>query len=295
MLNTIKRRIPPRLRNAIKLSLSLLTRELAYLESHLTDHCNLNCKGCLHYSSIAPEWYADLEQFEKDMRRLSQLFRSIKTIRIMGGEPLLHPNADRFIRIARSAFPKSNLRFVTNGILLAQATQAFWDSCRETKTTIDWIVYPPMVKYFDDYCALCDSQDVMLSAEHVDIFRAKYNPKGDSDKKLAFTHCYIGTRAQCRFLQNGRLYTCAMPSLAHYFNDRFGCSIATDEGIDIHSKFTSGRKAIRQLSKPIETCKWCTLEWPSFKWKAGSSAFVNDWDMEAQKTVPEQLNSGDSV
>lgn len=118
------------MKKAIRRSLSLLRTELPYLEFHLTDHCNLNCKGCAHYSPMASDHYADLYQLEKDLQRLAQLFRNIRLIRLMGGEPLLHPDVDRFIRTTRSAFPKSRIGIVTNGILLPQASQAFWDACR---------------------------------------------------------------------------------------------------------------------------------------------------------------------
>lgn len=34
-------------------------------------HCNLNCKGCGHFSPLASESFLDLETFENDLRRLN--------------------------------------------------------------------------------------------------------------------------------------------------------------------------------------------------------------------------------
>src|SRR5512139_246408 len=53
---------------------------LAYLELHVTDHCNMNCSGCGHFSNVAPDWYADLASHDRDMRRLSQLFSNVVTL-----------------------------------------------------------------------------------------------------------------------------------------------------------------------------------------------------------------------
>jgi ABC-2 type transport system ATP-binding protein len=40
---------------------------------HLADHCNLNCKGCYHFSPLAPEKFLDIEQYERDCTRLNEL------------------------------------------------------------------------------------------------------------------------------------------------------------------------------------------------------------------------------
>ena len=46
---------------------------LEKIDIHLVDHCNLKCKSCTHFSSIADEFFLDIDEFEKDMRRLSKL------------------------------------------------------------------------------------------------------------------------------------------------------------------------------------------------------------------------------
>lgn len=285
MLRGIESWISLRLKRAIMRSLSILRNELKYLELHLTDHCNLNCKGCTHYSPIAPERYADPHQHEKDMRRLSQLYRTIHTIRLMGGEPLLHPDAHLFIRITRSAFPGSAIRFVTNGILLPQASQAFWDACRDTNTIINLTVYPPVHKRFDDYRSLCEDKGVSLSTRYAETFLAHCNLKGTSQKNRAFNLCPL--RLRCLYLQDGRLYPCAMSALVHYFNESFGYKITADKGINIHSNFTSGRKVLMKLSKPIDTCKWCSYKSVRFAWET-SNRVPDDWDTEAHRTKQTQ-------
>lgn len=284
MLEGFKRCIPRPVKEAIKQSLYILRTELTYLELHLTDHCNLNCKGCSHYCPIAPKHYADLHQHEKDMQRLRQLFRGIHMIRLMGGEPLLHPEAALFIRTTRSAFPKSDLRFVTNGILLPQASKTFWSACRDTNTTIDLTVYPPLRKRLTDYRALCNSKSVSLHITRMKAFYAHCNLKGNSDKKKAFKICR--RMNVCPFLRNGRLYSCCIPPLIHYFNEKFGYKITADEGINIHSTLLSGRGILRKLGRPIDTCKWCSYDFVPFTWEV-SNQVPEEWVAEAHRITAE--------
>ena len=42
-------------------------------EINLTDHCNLNCQCCDHFSPLADEFYLDLETFEKDVKQFAKL------------------------------------------------------------------------------------------------------------------------------------------------------------------------------------------------------------------------------
>ena len=63
-----------------------------YLEHHIVDHCNLNCGGCSHFSPLADPWFEDFDTFKKDFLQLYDITHgNVGVIRLMGGEPLLHP------------------------------------------------------------------------------------------------------------------------------------------------------------------------------------------------------------
>lgn len=117
---------------------------LSYLEVHLVDHCNLNCKGCDHFCPIADKWFADSNSYARDLQQIRKLFSRIYQICLLGGEPLLHPKIADFLFITRSCFPKADIRIMTNGILLDSMPDSFWDACRETHTWIIFDVYPPL-------------------------------------------------------------------------------------------------------------------------------------------------------
>ena len=48
-------------------------RKIWYVETHLVEHCNINCKYCDHFSCVASPQFADIGIFEKDLRRIKKL------------------------------------------------------------------------------------------------------------------------------------------------------------------------------------------------------------------------------
>jgi organic radical activating enzyme len=237
---------------------------LKYVEFHLTDHCNLNCKGCGHFCPIADEWFAEVGDFAKDIKRLAYLFDNIMTIRLMGGEPLLHPKVNEFMAIARANLPNTTIRLATNGILLEKMQDDFWHACKEHGIVIDVTRYPILLK-FDRIKELAIQKKVeMHISSEVGEFLSAMNSKGDSNPMAAMKRCRA--KFYCPFLKDGKLYACAIPALAGYFNHTFKTAIPTEGGINIHDKKTNGWKIIDALEKPVSACYYCATECRSFAW-----------------------------
>jgi hypothetical protein len=65
------------------------------IEINITDHCNLNCRSCDHFSPIAKEYFLDLKSFENDMKRLAELSGGlIWRISIQGGGTITTPRCN---------------------------------------------------------------------------------------------------------------------------------------------------------------------------------------------------------
>ena len=84
---------------------------LLRFEVHLTDKCNLNCAGCIHFSSLCNETnLLDIITYKSDCQRISELTNGrIADIRLLGGEPLLHPDIKDFLVLTRKYFPEINI------------------------------------------------------------------------------------------------------------------------------------------------------------------------------------------
>ncbi|MDR1523474.1 MAG: 4Fe-4S cluster-binding domain-containing protein [Endomicrobium sp.] len=80
-----------------KVKYGLQKRKTLKFEVHITDHCNLNCKSCSHFSPLSKEYYLDLAQFKNDCQRLALLSNGkVEDVNFLGGEPLLHSNLCEF-------------------------------------------------------------------------------------------------------------------------------------------------------------------------------------------------------
>lgn len=87
------------------------------LEFDVTEHCNLRCNNCNHSSPFMPPRFADIDDFEKDINKLSEVYHA-KTLILMGGEPLLNKNIIDFVSIAKKNKIADQIYISTNGVLL---------------------------------------------------------------------------------------------------------------------------------------------------------------------------------
>ncbi len=248
---------------------------LAYLEVPLADHCNLNCAGCMHYAPFAEKRFADMDALRRDFGRLAGLFRNIRQIRLMGGEPLLNPRTDEAVRIVRAAFPRSRVSVVTNGLrLLGKADDdlsRLLVAMRETRTAFDWTAYPPVAGRASEIEGLCRRAGVGLSISRTTEFMARIRLKGGSGVRRAFKWCR--KRLYCPILDDGRVYTCAPARYAACYNKAAGTKIPVERGLDIHA--SSAKEIMYYLMCPSFACSHCEEGARFFPWKAGADP--KDW------------------
>ncbi len=251
---------------------------LQYVEVHLTDHCNLNCKACEHYCPLvdAPT-FTDIEEFTADMRELSSKV-TVEKIRLMGGEPLLHPDVNSFITITRKYFRHSDIHLVTNGILLQKMSAGFWCTLRENDIFLDISKYPPLKDKYDFYRQLANENQVKLGYSKIaDEFWCSLNPNGDSDANESFSNCWI--MRNCHNLRHGRVMLCPEACYMDIYNKYFNENIPRDTGIDIYEN--SGEKIVEYLNTPKETCRYCKPFGRIFEWGI-STKDKTEWDANAR-------------
>jgi hypothetical protein len=255
---------------------------LPYLEVHVVDHCNLNCKGCDHLSPIADKWFADPNGYSCDLQQLKKLFSGIHTICLLGGEPLLHPKIERFLFSTRSCFPNTNIQLMTNGILLDSMPDSFWSACKETSTIIFFDVYPPLYAREKRLIDLARTNGVRMHNWRASSFQASINLKGDSNPNTSFQKCPFRSVHQ---LKEGKLFTCVKPMVSHYFNKRFGTHIPSSGWVDIYAPNLTGWAAKKVLEKGFSTCCYCPTgkeKYPSYQWST-SKLVISEWDVSTCK------------
>ena len=233
-----------------------------YFEIHLVEHCNLRCQSCDNFSPLAEEEYLSEKSFTKDMKRMSEL-KQVKWMRLIGGEPLLHPNITFFLNESRKYFPNAEIRLSTNGVLLSKMPTKFWKACSKNKIVIEITYYPIDI----DIETVKDTADT-FEVEVISFDRVKpktktshrnpINDKKNQDVNYNFRHCYQVNH--CISLKDGKIYPCTCIPNVYHFNKYFNknLEITDNDFIDIHTHSLEEIETF--LKNPVPFCAYCNVK-----------------------------------
>jgi MoaA/NifB/PqqE/SkfB family radical SAM enzyme len=255
-------------------------KKLDWLEVHINEHCNLNCAYCTHYCPLAEEEYYDLDIFERDFRRMSELTDGfIKTIHLLGGEPLLNKNINKYMEIARKYFLKSEMAVVTNGILLAKMPENFWKLCKKLNIEI-WISPYPIKLDLLKIQEISEKYkvNVVYSKTMKTMWKMPLNLEGTCDSIDSFKKCFLGCGG-CYNIKNGKVYNCPVIPNIYHFNKYFNknLQVTEDDYIDIY-KAKNLEEIMDFLARPHSFCRYCDMKntTRNHKWKV-SKRDVSEW------------------
>ena len=228
---------------------------MKYIETHIVDHCNLNCRGCSHFSPLASPYYKDLDEYKIEFERLAEITNHyIQQIRIMGGEPFLHPQVYDFCKITRELFPNSSIALVSNGVLLHKLSDEQIEQFNKLKIELcvsDYGINIDRDK-FNKFHQRCFHNKNLMYNIGLDLNGGQ--PIDSSYYKC--DHVYMG----CNFLKDGRIYQCAISAQIDYFCNHFNKKIdydLDDISIDIFSHTED--EILKFLSHPHDFCKYCDI------------------------------------
>lgn len=248
---------------------------LSYLEFHVADHCNLNCKYCTHYSPLVTDpVFSDYESFASDLQQLKKFIPDIGIIRILGGEPLLNPDLGKFITLTRELYPTSIITVVTNGLLIKQMNSALVELMKEKMAFIHISLYPPLQDKIQEIKQFLYEQEIPYTITEMNREFSKtqiLNPHSDED---FFYSCF---QASCTCLQDGKLAPCYAPFTTKYFNEAFSQNLPTDEGIDLYNDTLTLEDLKTRLLLPMERCFYC-VSGKAYPWEiVGKHSMLEDW------------------
>lgn len=237
-------------------------RQLLRFNIDIVSHCNLNCKGCGHFSPLSSEGYVTLDSFRNDCRRLSELSGGIvERIDIMGGEPLLHPDILELLRICRNYFV-GEINVCTNGILLPSMCDEFYEVCASNDINIAVTIYPIKLNW-DTINKKAVSFNVTIKKigtkgyDYRVWFKNKRDLTGGQDIDTNFEICPWGNN--CIILEEGRMATCVMPLKSRFYNEFYQKDVfktSPADFIDIY-KVSSLNELMQFFSHSIPFCRYC--------------------------------------
>ena len=255
---------------------------LGLMEIIILDHCNLNCKGCVHFSPLAEKILYPKENIQNDLKQLSLLTDGCLTnLRIMGGEALLHPDLLEILKTARKYFPKTTINILSNGILLPTQKQEFWDICKENNIIVAVTKYPIDLDY-DNIEKTANANKVKFiyftNSKLITktLFKIFIDLTGLQDPRQKFFNCHRANRST-NFV-DGKIYPCPVAACITNFNRKFGTSLELEKGdyLDIY-KTKDVKEILAFLSKPIPFCRYCKVtQSHTFPWER-SKQDISEW------------------
>ena len=180
-----------------------------------------------------------------------------RVFKLVGGEPLLHPELAVLARAARASGIAPTISLTTNGLLLARAPDAVW----EAVDAITISVYPRVGLRDDDRAritARAAEHRVTLNWKQQDHFVVmdRATPCDDPAENAAvFDRCWI--RERCHLLRRGAFYTCTRP--VHFRSHRGDAAGLSGDGLRLHDGPTMRDELLAYLTRaaPLATCSLC--------------------------------------
>lgn len=235
------------------------------LEFVLSDCCNLNCRGCTHYSPLAPREFEPLDVLERNMAHLAAACGSdVKKAYLIGGEPLLYPDIHKAMRMLRKYFPTQELYLFTNGIALPKMDDGFWTAASESGTIIAVTRYPIRFEY-DAVMKICQSRKVRTKvfgdrSQPDSFFKFGLDPEKRQNPHISHYKCY---NRGCVSVIGERVYPCSISACVGHLNRAFGTRFTHEKGdwTDV-SEVRSAKDIFRLRDKPVPFCGYCARPEP---------------------------------
>lgn len=253
------------------------------VEFHIVENCNLNCKGCIHFSPLADKESVSIKQYRNDVKRVAEITSGeIKEIHLLGGEPLLHPELNKILKITRTYFKNSEIKLISNGILVLNQKENFWQTMKSNDIQLAITEYPIKINY----------QQISYLTKKYGIKYSFYAPskensqwhfpidiEGNQNEQYSYSNCRKGNNCTNINIINGKLYMCPICSNIKYFNKYFNveCKVEPEDYLKLN-EIRSVEEINEFLSKPTPFCKYCNINDRTFdnKWDI-SKKLIEEW------------------
>jgi len=256
------------------------------LELIVSDHCNISCRQCNHLSPIARKWYVDAKEADESLSILAQIYRP-RRIKLIGGEPLLHPRLPELIRTIRKSQICDHIALITNGLLLDGVDN-------ETLTQIDEVelsAYPGTAIDEDKLTGFrrrFERLDIDLNVSRFPDFRRTFSRHTNHDKELVrdiFASCKIAQVWGCHALYKGKMYRCPQSIYAPLIAEG-----SMNDGLLISDDPDFQHRLLAMLNSdtPLDACANCLGT--AGKKQKHALLSRNQWRSDLDMTIEEGLD-----
>lgn len=260
---------------------------IQHMETHLADGCNLNCKGCLHFSNLFErEEFPDLDCLLRDIEYIAEKCE-IFQFRVLGGEPLLNPRLPFFLERLRQIIPKSDIAVLSNGILIPSMSEELFLTMKRNYIGFNLTVYPPTLKMMDKITNVLIQYGVPYGSHiaRTEEFTRFMLLKPNELETTVYTKCESRGIIE---LYKGRLHKCPLETFVYKYYEKYDLPSVELEGVDIYQKDLDWESLVVGLTAHKgEFCRYCSEEAEMFHWQCGAPR-QEDWLVDAEGASDEK-------
>ena len=203
------------------------------LEIPIVFHCNLNCNYCAHMSPyMANVPMIPINDVELQCKSWYQRIAP-KVIRIIGGEPLLHPHIAEIVVIISQYWNTIPIDIVTNGLRINQLPTSVFDVVRMRNVRFKITIHSPLLKRkLTSLLEHTKCNGYFIDSSKDGAFIKYYTIENGipklhvNDSQTAYNKCY--NKHKCHELMDNQLYHC---SVLPYFRKAQEYGVINDERV----------------------------------------------------------------
>jgi organic radical activating enzyme len=234
-------------------------------ELHVTEHCNLRCAHCCNTSPYLSEKTLSPSFIATTLQTMATAVHA-DVFKIMGGEPLLHPEITEVLKVVRSSGIGDVVRLFTNGLLLHKMDDAFWRAL-DHLTVSSYSSAPVRPEHLAIIEEKARAFDVVLNVKPVEAFSQVMHHERRTDDAAVFQtwdNCWL--RHRCLVARDGRFFSCtraaylpelhARVQLTDPFDDPVARRDADSVPLD-HPDLVDAVLSLLNRSQPVNACRFC--------------------------------------
>lgn len=229
---------------------------LPSVEYAIVDHCNLKCAHCDHLSPHFAPTFVSLGDVRRDVVDFATV-AIVDDFRIVGGEPLLHPDLPAILDAVRDAGIARSISLWTNGVVLHRHISAVLSKI----DVLEISRYPGVrIRRLNEILEAAEAAGCQVTAKDMDRFIECY-PKTRIEDRARVQAIYEGCRNahvwHCHSVKRGRYYKCSRAPLIHEVRGMTSAEIERDS-VELAGPSGCERlRAYRSKSSPLSACSWC--------------------------------------
>jgi hypothetical protein len=234
-------------------------------ELHVVEHCNLRCAHCCNMSPYLDQRFLSVDDVAQQCTMMAQHL-AVDVFKIMGGEPLLHPQITDVLHAIRKSGISDVIRLFTNGLLLARMDDAFWQALDQL-TISSYASAPVKPQLLDEYRDKARRFDVVLNVKPVDQFsQVMAGARRDDAAAVQRTYDACWLRDRCLIVRNGRFFKCTRAAYFAEYQARIAvagphpdpAAVVAADGIPVDAPDLDTRLYEYMNAKaPLESCRYC--------------------------------------